>query len=65
MTKKERLEALVVDLKAVAQKHNMVLDKYVGENGKTEYFFRLQPEDAEANIEEVFLCIYHGPPGSK
>ncbi len=65
MTKQEKLQALIDDLKAVGRKHNMVLDKYAKENGPTEYFFKLQFEDVEVSIEKVFTPVYHGPPISK
>jgi hypothetical protein len=62
MTKKQKLQVLIDDLRAVGKKHNTVLDKYVKEKGSTEYFFKLQFEDAEVNIEDVFHTVYHGPP---
>ena len=65
MTKKQKRQALIDDLRAVGQKHNIILDKYAELKGPTEYFFKLQFEDAEVNIEEVFTPVYHGPPISK
>jgi hypothetical protein len=59
--KRKKLDALISDLQALVNKHNMVVDKYQHE-GKTEYFFKLQFEDVEVNIEDVFHPIYHGPP---
>ena len=53
---------LVKALKAVGDKYHVILDKYVKENGETEYYFKMQFDDIMVNIEEVFPVVYHGPP---
>jgi hypothetical protein len=60
--KTKKLNALIADLQAVGHKHNMVLDEYATENGPTAYYFKLQFEDVQVNIREVFMPVYHGPP---
>ena len=64
MTKQEKLSALTEDLRAVATKHNMVLDEYATANGPTKYRFKLQFEDVDVALEDVFSPVYHGPPRS-
>lgn len=62
MTKQEKLAAMISDLASVARKHGVVLDKYVDADGETKYFFKLQFDDIEVELEKVFLPVYHGPP---
>ena len=61
MTKQDKLNALIEDLKSVARNHNMVLDEYATANGPTKYRFKLQFEDADVALEDVFTPVYHGP----
>ena len=61
MSKKEKLQLLIDDLRSVVAKHGVVVDKYTDlEKGETEYFLKIQLEDAEVNIEEVFPIVKHG-----
>ena len=61
MIKKEKLQLLIDDLRSVVAKHGVVVDKYADrEKGETEYFFKIQLEDAEVNIEAVFRVVEHG-----
>ena len=62
MTKQDKLNDLIADLRAVAQKHSMVLDEYATEKGLTKYRFKLQFEDVDVALEDVFSPVYHGPP---
>jgi hypothetical protein len=61
--KKQKLDAMVNDLVAVARKHHIILDRYHSkEKGVTEYFFKLQFEDVEISIDKVFSPVHHGDP---
>ena len=61
MSKKEKLQLLIDDLRQVIAKHGVVVDKYPDrEKGETEYFFKIQLEDAQVNIEKVFPVVEHG-----
>jgi hypothetical protein len=60
MTKTEKLKAMVKDLRRVAAQHHIVVDKYHNkETGETKYFFKLQFEGIETNIEDVFAVVKH------
>lgn len=63
--RKNKLAAMLSDLRAVEIKHNVIVDKYVKEDNSTEYRFKLQFEDVCVNIEDVFSVVYHGPPVKK
>jgi predicted flavoprotein YhiN len=62
MTKQAKLKALIKDLTKVAKKHKMVLDKYSKDNDATQYFFKLQFEDVQVNLEDVFHPVRHRIP---
>ena len=60
MKKNEKLEALIEDLKSVATRHGVIVDKYSDkEKGETAYFFKIAKENVEVNIEDVFVVIGH------
>jgi hypothetical protein len=68
MTEKEKkLKRMVRDFQKVASKHRVVVDKYVpfpDEPAETRYFFKLQFDDIQIDIEKLFSVVYHGPPRS-
>jgi hypothetical protein len=58
MSKTEKLKAMVQDLRRIAAHHHMVVDKIQNkQNGETKYFFKLQFEGIETNIEDVFAVV--------
>ncbi len=61
MTKQEKMQAFIADLKSVATKHGVIVDKYSNkEKGESRYFFKIQAEDIEADIEDIFSVVKHG-----
>ncbi len=61
MSKEQKIQLLIADLRLVATNHGVVVDKYHDrEKGETEYWFKIQSEDVEVNIEEVFGVVPHG-----
>ena len=49
---------MVQDLRRIAAQHHMVVDKIQNkQNGETKYFFKLQFEGIETNIEDVFAVV--------
>ena len=64
MTKQEKLDALIKDLRSVAKSHDMLLDKYAEIRGPTKYFFKLQFDDVSVDIEDVFTPISHRLPAA-
>jgi len=59
MTPEEKLEALKLDLVIVTKQHGAAVVKYSSDKGPTKYFFKLQIEDVEVNIEDVFAVVNH------
>jgi hypothetical protein len=64
MRGRQKLNNLVRRLKSLRDYYHLVLDKYSDGKGDTRYFLKLQFEDVEVNIEDVFPTVYHGPPKS-